>query len=211
MCTCGPYTTQPALTCFNSYTNDCCPPQPLIKKDSSKPCTRYRTEYIDCDGDGFPECPNDVVYTSDSCPGYVATPTPTPTPAPTPVNCIPGVCMDDSPTTVQVDECNSSYSAGCPSGYTRSGNCCYPPCPVPTPTPPPCARGFLIRPTRLTFCNWICIMPTVQPGGGGNADPSGDDMAIITGCTNYYWVWYESDDDGETWYATGEVDYAGCW
>jgi hypothetical protein len=47
-------------------------------------------------------------------------------------------------------------------------------------------------------------------GGGGGYDYyyGGDDYYY---CTPYYWVWYESYDDGETWEPTGEVQYAGCW
>ncbi|HYT49964.1 MAG TPA: hypothetical protein VEL78_06200, partial [Pyrinomonadaceae bacterium] len=50
----------------------------------------------------------------------------------------------------------------------------------------------------------------VGSGGGGGGGGSGDQMVIEGGCTDYWWYWYRSDDGGATWYATGEVDYAGC-
>ncbi len=54
-----------------------------------------------------------------------------------------------------------------------------------------------------------------QPNGGGNPPPTYggnyDSGGGGGGCTDYYWVWYESYDGGQTWYETGQVDYAGCW
>jgi len=184
----------------------------LATTSSDQPCTLTRPNNFPC---GEVQCHHDEIYESPACPGYSPTPTPTPTPSPipsptpTPEPCIPGVCMDDNPIAVQVDNCNQDYSAGCPNGYTRSSNCCYPPCPLPTPTPPSCPGGLLIRPSRLTFCNWICIKRTLTDGsGGGEGNEPGD---AIENCNNYYWVWFSSSDGGQTWTATGQVDDAGCW
>lgn len=61
-----------------------------------------------------------------------------------------------------------------------------------------------------TVPNYAAPAPT---GGGG--DPTYDSYYYggdgWGGCTDYYWVYYVSYDGGQTWYETGEVDYAGCW
>ncbi|MDT5270846.1 MAG: hypothetical protein QOH49_3032 [Acidobacteriota bacterium] len=44
-------------------------------------------------------------------------------------------------------------------------------------------------------------------GGGGSYDGGG---GYYDYCTPYYWVYYESWDDGKTWDIV-DVSYAGCW
>lgn len=46
--------------------------------------------------------------------------------------------------------------------------------------------------------------PTPTPGTGGGGG------YFYRHCTDYYWVYYESYDGGETWHAV-RYDYAGCW
>lgn len=46
-----------------------------------------------------------------------------------------------------------------------------------------------------------------QYGGGGGGDTGG---GYYDYCTPYYWVYYESWDDGETWQLV-DISYAGCW
>jgi hypothetical protein len=47
-------------------------------------------------------------------------------------------------------------------------------------------------------------------GGGGAGKGGNIQMPNSYECTSYYWVLYNSWDDGKTWF---EVDrwYAGCW
>jgi len=83
---CSRLTTQPANTCFDLAANNWCAPKPLRKVDSSRPCGFARVIFIGCYSGEAEDCPADVIYIPDFCPGYVPTPTPTPTPeeSPTP-------------------------------------------------------------------------------------------------------------------------------
>jgi hypothetical protein len=72
----------------------------------------------------------------------------------------------------------------CPDGSQRNTYTCE--CPTPTPTPTPNNGG--------------------PPGGGGPGGAPGGG----TGCTEYWWVYYESYDGGSS-YTEISRSYAGCW
>lgn len=48
-----------------------------------------------------------------------------------------------------------------------------------------------------------CLCNYNYGGGGGGGGGGGY-------CTPYYWVWFQSWDDGETWEVI-DIEYAGCW
>jgi hypothetical protein len=74
------------------------------------------------------------------------------------------------------------------------------------------------KPLNVSTCdsNAVSQVPNYQPPPvlyyqryqkGGDQVP----FYYYDTCTPYYWVWYESYDGGETWWETGQVEYAGCW
>ncbi|MDQ1637145.1 MAG: hypothetical protein QOF62_484 [Pyrinomonadaceae bacterium] len=139
------------------------------------------------------------------------TPTPSPTPTPTPVPCpftSPGNCASGIPR----DYCTNPEppginSGGCPPFYHADGSCCVKdPCPSPTPAPPACDGTLYFN--EVPVCSWTCFPPVGGGGGGGEGGGGGGGYYY---CTEYWWVWYESWDGGQTWEATGQVEYAGCW
>lgn len=142
--------------------------------------------------------------------GAAPTPTPTPTPMPspspspepTPVPC-PVTSPDNCASGVPRDYCTNPNppgidGGGCPRFMHAEGNCCVPDaCPSPTPAPPACNGVLSFAPPPI--CAWTCLTPVIVSEEGGYV------------CTPYYWVWYVSYDGGLTWFATGQVEYAGCW
>ncbi len=151
-----------------------------------------------------------------SCGGSSQTPSPSPSPSPTstpiqtptPESC-PAACSDPS-AAFPADECANPETpvtdSGCPLGYHRAGACCVVnPCPEPTPTPPPCSGTTFWLPAP--FCTPVCVPSS--PGGGGG-DPIYSDNPGGSNCTPYFWVWFTSYDNGETWQIV-DISYAGCW
>lgn len=151
-------------------------------------------------------------------PSPTPTPTPTPTPSPSPTStpCPPGSFYPDQ-------------NGNCPLYANKINGCC-----VCQERNTDCSRfGQGQHATGGDYCFWVehlcdcyniegrcaenprpspTATPTVapQPGGGGGGNEGGGGHGI-PGCTDYYWVWYVSYDNGETWEPTGEEEYAGCW
>lgn len=204
------------LSCFNLYDNSWCP-SPLEKVSASRPCQLYQETYWDCDDDGFDECRRDDLVDSPVCPGYSPTPPPSPTPTPTPTpistptpESCPSACSDPS-AAFPADECANPEifgvtDNGCPLGYHRSGCCIVNTCPEPTPTPPICNGTLFWFPAPS--CSWLCVSQV--PSGGGGGDPIYPENPGGSNCTPYFWVWYISYDNGETW-QIADISYAGCW
>lgn len=74
-------------------------------------------------------------------------------------------------------------------------------------------------PTNVTTCDKDAINSADSPyppslpsggGGGGGGDLGGGGGYYYYPCTPYYWVYYESWDDGQTWDMVN-YEYAGCW
>jgi hypothetical protein len=231
---CGRYTTRPALTCFDPAANEWCEPAPLIKVDSSRSCRLYRTIYKGCYGDDTPECPEDVIYDSEACPGY--SPTPSPSPSPTPNPDVSPVC--NPATKPNNDNCNCVppivpggepfwycfCSGGVPADYIRfPGTIGWAGC-----DPNKSANNH----TGCCICNqqqcpdgstatWNCECPTPTPtpdggggggeGGGGGGDPNSPPAAYTRECIDYVWVHFVSYDGGQTWHYDDRESYAGCY
>jgi hypothetical protein len=51
------------------------------------------------------------------------------------------------------------------------------------------------------------VAPPTAGSGGGDG---GYDPGYYYPCTPYYWVWFQSWDDGQTWEII-DISYAGCW
>ena len=90
------------------------------------------------------------------------------------------------------------------------------------PTTPTYCDDHVLQSADYPYCNppvnisdcqiWdpnLCTCNQYVSGGGGGSGGGYDEVQDV-GCTDYYWVWYASDDGGATWYSTGEVDYAVC-
>ncbi len=68
----------------------------------------------------------------------------------------------------------------------------------------PCDSGTISQKAQYTST-------TTYTGGGGGGGGGYGTYGGGYPCTRYYWVWYTSDDGGQTWDPTGDVEYAGCW
>ncbi|HEX8130306.1 MAG TPA: hypothetical protein VF527_14475 [Pyrinomonadaceae bacterium] len=192
--------------------------------DPAGSCTTYTTREVSCNDEFDTYCIEDILAADPCPPGATPTPTPTATPKPTatptptpdcdeackksnpnsycePNNpggaiCIPTVICSSGP----YPDFNASQT-GCPGNAYHDGHgCCV--CVNENQT---CQPGFVWNMNRCECVPAPTPTPTPAPGGGGPGDGGDADN-----CTHYYWVYYESYDNGKTWY---EVDsgYAGCW
>ena len=136
------------------------------------------------------------------------TPTPTPTPSPTPTPCQPLNCTDPYPA-VPANPCvpeQNQPGTNCPLGFTQTGNCCYPACPLPTYPSPGCPSGQTEHWDQIS-CTWLCFV--IPPGGGGGGGGGGGDPlggSYYYQCNDYFWVLYEYDEvfgwtEVSSWYA----------
>jgi hypothetical protein len=110
------------------------------------------------------------------------------------------------------DTKNFTGNYGCPgNSYYGTNGCC-----TCVETDHTCPEGcFWVDPFCACYnANGPCVETMASPspgnsGGPGNTEDHGHEAPEV-GCTNYYWVWFESADGGETWTPTGLVEYAGC-
>jgi hypothetical protein len=73
-------------------------------------------------------------------------------------------------------------------------------------------------PTQVTDCDnssvngvlWYEYLASNGGIGGDGNSGDGSGGGGYSPCTEYYWVYYESYDGGQTWEPTGEIEYAGC-
>ncbi|HZH32382.1 MAG TPA: hypothetical protein VEY11_16575 [Pyrinomonadaceae bacterium] len=195
--------------------------------DTNGYCTNYTTQDVSCHDEFGTYCIEDIL--GDPCPPPGPTPMPSPggTPKPSP-NATPtpdcdadckkinpySYCEPNNPggaicvtTFVCFSGPNADFSAsqtGCPgNAYYDGQGCCV--CVSENQT---CQPGFVWN-TDLCECA-LAPTPTPTPTPGGNGPGDGGLGGDAYYCTHYYWVYYESYDDGQTW---REVDreYAGCW
>jgi hypothetical protein len=88
---------------------------------------------------------------------------------------------------------------GCPdNAYYDGSGCCK--CANENPS---CPAGYYWDKDRCECVAAPTPLPSATPTPGGG-------YYSYSICTEYYWVTYESYDDGQTWF---EVDraYVGCW
>lgn len=117
----------------------------------------------------------------------------------TPANSVMTLVVVNPPTPANFNRSygRSTVPTGCDNQTLMVSN--YPPC------FPPVVSECNSWDTNLCECRDI-----VYGGGGGGGDLGGGGGYYYYPCTPYYWVYYESWDNGETW-AMVDYSYAGCW
>jgi hypothetical protein len=80
------------------------------------------------------------------------------------------------------------------------------------PGPTPCDQQVINSTYAAGGVKNVSLTHELLQGGGGGGGSDDEIMPFGSGgCTPYYWVFYESYDQGQTWQATGGSEYAGCW
>jgi hypothetical protein len=193
--------------------------------DPAGSCTTYTTEDVSCYDKYGTYCIQDIL--NDPCPpprpNTSPTPNTSPSPSPSPSATPTSPCGEDC------TRCNPS--AFCETNFPPVAYCRYPVC-LYGPTADFCNYPPIGCPNNAYYdgggcCKCVNENPTCPDGYYWNADqcecvaapsplpsatptPAGGGYQTYSVCTEFYWVTYESYDDGQTWYEV-ERDYVGCW